>query len=131
MGRSVGQSSRDAAGIRSLKESLVTCQRATESNSGWLPEWPLTLNSSYWMNRPPGWILGVRIEVHQILTDLMSEQNGHLCIVLSSHIFEDLEKVADNVSILKNGSLAFSATRDEVGAAYDVPMQRACRGRTY
>ena len=56
----------------------------------------------------------VRIEVHQILTDLMSEQNGHLCIVLSSHIFEDLEKVADNVSILKNGSLAFSATRDEV-----------------
>lgn len=58
---------------------------------------------------------GARTEMHDILRDLHREQPG-LCILLSSHIFEDLEAVADDVLIMRKGRIVFACPRRELAA---------------
>ena len=53
----------------------------------------------------------VRAGIQQTLRELMAEQQDDLLVILSSHIFEDLEEVADDLLILRNGSVIFESTR--------------------
>jgi ABC-2 type transport system ATP-binding protein len=54
-----------------------------------------------------------RADLHETLRDLMHERQG-LCLLLSSHIFEDLERVTQEVLILRAGQLVFRASHDEL-----------------
>ena len=61
-----------------------------------------------------------RDDLHRTLRDLRSER-PELCLVLSSHIFEDIDAVADHVAIIRDGRLVRQGTRAEFGdlpAAY-------------
>ena len=57
---------------------------------------------------------GVRASIQRILRELMAEQDGNLSILLASHIFEDLEEVADEILILRDGSVVFEAARNDL-----------------
>lgn len=54
-----------------------------------------------------------RDELHDVLRHLRRERPD-LCVLLSSHIFEDLEASADEVLILRDGQIAFQASREEM-----------------
>ena len=54
-----------------------------------------------------------REELHEILTELRQER-ADLCVVLSSHIFEDLEALADEVLILRDGKVVAQPGQDEL-----------------
>lgn len=54
-----------------------------------------------------------RDELHEVLRHLRRER-PELCVLLSSHIFEDLEASADEVLILREGQIAFQACREEM-----------------
>ena len=56
----------------------------------------------------------VRAGIQQTLRELMTEQKDDLLVILSSHIFEDLEEVADDLLILRNGSVIFESTAQEL-----------------
>lgn len=56
----------------------------------------------------------VRAGIQQALRELLEEQQGELLILLSSHIFEDLEEIADDLLILRNGSVIFESSRQEL-----------------
>ena len=56
----------------------------------------------------------VRAGIQQTLRELVAERRDELLVVLSSHIFEDLEEVADDLLILRNGSIIFESTRREL-----------------
>lgn len=56
----------------------------------------------------------VRAGIQQTLRELLEERQDELLIVLSSHIFEDLEEVADDLLILRNGSVIFESSRREL-----------------
>jgi ABC-2 type transport system ATP-binding protein len=57
-----------------------------------------------------------RAELQGMLRQLMGEQ-PELCLILSSHIFEDIEQVADEVLILRNGNLVFQQTLGAIALA--------------
>lgn len=52
-----------------------------------------------------------REELHAILVELRRDR-PELCVVLSSHIFEDLENSADDVIILRDGRIVFESSRE-------------------
>lgn len=54
-----------------------------------------------------------RAELHQVLRELMRERPG-LGVLLSSHIFEDLERVADDLVVLRHGQIVFQTTVDDL-----------------
>lgn len=54
-----------------------------------------------------------REELHEVLRQLRRER-PEVCVLLSSHIFEDLEESADEVLILRDGQVAFHASREEM-----------------
>ena len=56
----------------------------------------------------------VRAGIQRALRELIEEQRDTLSIILSSHIFDDLEEVADDLLILRNGSIIFESTRDDL-----------------
>ena len=56
----------------------------------------------------------VRAGIQQTLRELVADRKDELLVVLSSHIFEDLEEVADDLLILRNGSIIFESTRREL-----------------
>lgn len=56
----------------------------------------------------------VRAAIQGTLRELLTEQADDLTILLSSHIFEDLEEVADDVLILRNGNVVFEAACSEL-----------------
>ena len=56
----------------------------------------------------------VRAGIQQTLHELVAERADELLVVLSSHIFEDLEEVADDLLILRDGSIIFESTRREL-----------------
>ena len=56
----------------------------------------------------------VRAGIQQTLRELMAEQKDELLVILSSHIFEDLEEVADDLLILRNGSVIFESSRRDL-----------------
>jgi ABC-type multidrug transport system ATPase subunit len=63
-----------------------------------------------------------REELHHLLADLRRER-PELCVLLSSHIFEDLEASADDVLILRDGKVVFQVTREQLQtlSLYRVP----------
>ena len=85
-----------------------------------------------------------REELYEILGDLR-RQYPELCIVFSSHIFEDLETLADEVVILHGGEVAFQSSREQLQsmALYclppglsvpdgeDVALKWAARGQSW
>ena len=58
----------------------------------------------------------VRAGVQAVVRDLVVE-HPHLCVVLSSHIFEDVEETASDILILRNGRFAFQATAEVLRAS--------------
>ena len=70
-----------------------------------------------------------RDDLQQALNELRAER-PEVCIVLSSHIFEDLDAVADRVSIVRGGRLVFACTRDELAthALYRLPAALGADG---
>ncbi len=58
----------------------------------------------------------VRAGVHTILRDLVAEY-PKMCVVLSSHIFEDIEETATDILVLRRGRFAFDASADALRAA--------------
>lgn len=54
-----------------------------------------------------------RAELQAVLRQLMKEQEG-LCLIISSHIFDDIEQVADEVLILRNGQLVVEKSIGEI-----------------
>jgi ABC-2 type transport system ATP-binding protein len=56
-----------------------------------------------------------RAELQQLLRELMKADRA-LCVVISSHIFEDIEEVADEVLILRSGKLVFGAPLRDLAA---------------
>ena len=56
----------------------------------------------------------VRAGIQGTLRELMAEQGERLLLVLSSHIFEDLDAVADDLLILRNGSIIFESPRRDL-----------------
>ncbi len=85
-----------------------------------------------------------REELYEILGELR-RQRPELCVVLSSHIFEDLEVLADDVVILHGGRIAFHASREQllsmvlyciptgfnVPDGEDVTLKWAAKGQTW
>ena len=53
----------------------------------------------------------VRANVQDIVRSLVQE-HPRLCVVLSSHIFEDIEETATDILILRDGRFVFEATAD-------------------
>lgn len=58
----------------------------------------------------------VRANVQDIVRSLV-QQHPRLCVVLSSHIFEDIEETATDILILRNGRLVFETTADLLQAS--------------
>ena len=58
----------------------------------------------------------VRADVQAIVRSLVQEHPG-LCVVLSSHIFEDIEETATDILMLRNGRLVFEAAADILKAS--------------
>ena len=56
----------------------------------------------------------VRAGIQQTLRELLAEQGPNPSVVLSSHIFDDLEEVADDLLILRNGRIIFESARSEL-----------------
>ena len=56
----------------------------------------------------------VRAGIQQSVRELLAEQGNEPLVILSSHIFEDLEAVADDLLILRNGSVIFESTRRDL-----------------
>lgn len=56
-----------------------------------------------------------REELQRALRDLLRERPD-VSILLSSHIFEDLDAVADSVTIIRKGRLVFQCGREELSA---------------
>lgn len=54
-----------------------------------------------------------RQELHEVLRRLRRDR-PELCVLLSSHIFEDIEELADEVLILREGQIVFQALRDQI-----------------
>lgn len=69
---------------------------------------------------------GARDELYQILREIRNDRPD-LCVLLSSHIFDDLDAAADTVTVLQDGRIAFETTREGLSAmahARDLPMHR-------
>lgn len=60
----------------------------------------------------------VRVQVLEELQKLMEDEN--IGIIISSHITEDLEKIADYITFIKDGKIVFSKSKDEVLDTYRV-----------
>ena len=58
----------------------------------------------------------VRTNVQAVIRDLVVE-HPQLCVVLSSHIFEDVEETATDVLVLRRGRFVFEASADRLRAA--------------
>ena len=58
----------------------------------------------------------VRADVQAIIRSLVRE-HPRLCIILSSHIFEDIEETATDILILRDGRFVFEATADVLRAS--------------
>jgi ABC-2 type transport system ATP-binding protein len=52
-----------------------------------------------------------RANLHETIRDLV-RRHSSLCVLLSSHIFEDIEAVATEILILRRGRLVFHMSRD-------------------
>ena len=57
-----------------------------------------------------------RASVQAVVRNLLQE-HPRLCVVFSSHIFEDLEETATDILVLRNGRLVFEATADVLQAS--------------
>lgn len=66
-----------------------------------------------------------RADLHATLQKLMSDV-PRLVLVLSSHIFEDIERVADEIIIIRNGDLVFQG---DVGSLDKLPLFRLTDGQ--
>ncbi len=66
-----------------------------------------------------------RADLHTTLQKLMSDV-PRLVLVLSSHIFEDIERVADEIIIIRNGDLVFQG---EVASLATLPLFRLADGQ--
>lgn len=60
----------------------------------------------------------VRTEVLEELQNLMENEN--FGIIISTHITEDLEKIADYIAFIKDGEIVFSAPKDEIEDNYKI-----------
>ncbi len=58
----------------------------------------------------------VRAGVQAVIRDLAAER-PNLCVLLSSHIFEDIEETATDVLVLRRGRFVFEAPADALSAA--------------
>ena len=58
----------------------------------------------------------VRANVQAVVRSLMQE-HPRLCVVLSSHIFEDIEETATDILMLRDGRFVFEATADVLRAS--------------
>jgi len=67
-----------------------------------------------------------RAELHGLLQTILQER-PEVTLLLSSHLFEDISTLADEVHILRRGTLAFSTSRQEIGdlALFRVPGPEA------
>jgi ABC-2 type transport system ATP-binding protein len=64
-----------------------------------------------------------RNEFQMRLRELVSD--SQVCLLVSSHLFEDIEMVADEAMILRNGSIQFSSSANKIAEAqvYTVPVE--------
>lgn len=60
----------------------------------------------------------VRAEVLDELQKLMENEN--MGVIISTHITEDLEKIADYITFIKNGKVIFSKSKDEILYSYKI-----------
>jgi ABC-2 type transport system ATP-binding protein len=58
---------------------------------------------------------------HEVLT-LILELKKEMAIFMSSHILEDVEKIADQIIIIDKGEVILSSTIDELKASYTQPI---------
>ncbi len=65
-----------------------------------------------------------REELHDAIKELRLERPD-LCVILSSHLFEDVNELADQFLILRDGQVAFAASRTELAvmSLYRLPEQ--------
>lgn len=60
----------------------------------------------------------VRSEVLEELQSLMENEN--MGVLISTHITSDLERIADYITFIKDGSIVFSKPKDEIMEAYKI-----------
>ncbi len=60
----------------------------------------------------------VRSEVLEELQNLMENEN--MGVLISTHITSDLERIADYITFIKDGSIIFSKPKDEIMEAYKI-----------
>lgn len=60
----------------------------------------------------------VRNEVLEELQRLLETEN--LSVIISTHITEDLEKIADYITFIKDGEIVFSTSKDEIEDNYRI-----------
>jgi ABC-2 type transport system ATP-binding protein len=60
----------------------------------------------------------VRSEILDIFLDIIQDEER--AIFLSTHIISDLEKVADYVTLIKDGQLVFSKSADDLKYGYGI-----------
>ncbi len=60
----------------------------------------------------------VRSEVLEELQSLMENEN--MGVLISTHITSDLEKIADYITFIKDGSIIFSKSKDEIMESYKI-----------
>ncbi|MGN9160886.1 ABC transporter ATP-binding protein [Clostridium sulfidigenes] len=60
----------------------------------------------------------VRTEVLEELQSLMENEN--MGVLISTHITSDLERIADYITFIKDGSIIFSKSKDEIMESYKI-----------
>ncbi|HBA02897.1 MAG TPA: hypothetical protein DCW51_02390 [Clostridium sp.] len=60
----------------------------------------------------------VRSEVLEELQNLMENENRG--VLISTHITSDLERIADYITFIKDGSIIFSKPKDEIMESYKI-----------
>ena len=80
------------------------------------PDWSVKEYSSWLLDEPlEGFDPVFRREFLELLGELLEQDMG---ILLSTHITEDVDRLADYVLILENGRLAANATKEELSDRY-------------
>lgn len=106
------------------KYSLNKKQRLKELSKGMRMKYSLCMALSHGaeliiMDEPTaGMDPIVRAEVLEELQSLMESEN--IGIIISTHITEDLEKIADYITFIKDGEIVFSTPKDEIEDNYRV-----------
>ena len=97
-------------GSRKEKQSIFAWNETAFTGLGWrLWENRIFL---FWMSRSNGLDPQGIAEIRDMLLRLKEEQN--MTIIISSHILEELSKIATHYGIIHNGSLIQELTREEL-----------------